>query len=214
MPNDLVHVNDAGRISVSKREAYFWGAERSVVEVKGWVSCLLRERGKIVPGSRREGHNIWTNTGREFLAMLMTYQPNGSTAYRSDRIAYMGVGIGLQTEDASVVGLREPVSYAGSSFLAPVSHSLTDFPLRPTRTTVRYSRIFAEDEITYGGVTSRLISELGLFTDGHQNSFAQGGRQVEQTSALLQSPAAYKAILEPIEKTTGLEFEIDWEIRF
>lgn len=213
MPRELVRVTDAGRILLNKKEAYFWGTERSVVEVKGWVSCLLRERGKIVPGSRRDGHNIWTNTGREYLAMLQTLKTDGATAYRSDHIAYIGVGTGLQTEDAAVTNLIQPVAYTGSTFLAVVSHASTDFPLRPTRTTVRYVRVFAENEVTTGG-GSVFISELGLFTDGQQNSFAAGGRDTTLANALLQSPAAYKQLSEPVEKTAGLEFEIDWEIRF
>ena len=126
----------------------------------------------------------------------------------------MAVGVGLQTEDPSVLGLLQPTAYLGNVFLAPVSHVVTEFPLRPTRTTVRYVRVFAEDEITTNGLTNVLVSELGLFSDGHQNSFAQGGRQTDQQFAFLQSPVAYKQLLEPVAKTQGLEFEVDWEIRF
>ena len=214
MLNDFVRVNDAGRLLLNKKVAYFWGDEKSVVEVKGWVSALLRERGKIVPGSRREGHNVWTNTGREFLAMLMTYKPDGVTPFRNDRICYVGAGTGLQTEDANVYGLLAPVSYRAGLFLAPVDHVATDYPLTPTRTTVKYSKVFAEDELTFGTTASVLISELGLFTNGHQNSFIAGERQREQDFARFQSPAAYKGLVEPVEKTSGLEFQVDWEIRF
>lgn len=214
MLNDFVRVSDAGQLLLNKKAVYFWGDEKSVVEVKGWVSVVLRERGKIVPGSRRDGHNIFTNTGREFLAMLMTYKTDGSTPYRDDRVAYMGAGVGLQTEDVNVSSLIAPSAYRAGLFLAPVDHVATEYPLRPTRTTVKYSKIFAEDELTFGTTTSLMISELGLFTNGHQNSFIAGERQREQDYARFQSPMAYKSLVEPVEKTSGLEFQVDWEIRF
>ncbi len=217
MLSDLVRVNDAGRISLRGKSAYEWGQESSVVEVKGWVRALCRERGKIVPGSFREGHNVWTNTGREFLAMLMTYQLSGPpNGYRNDRVAYIGVGKGLQSEDASVAGLKDPLPYAPDTFLAHLDHSGSTFPLSPTRTTVRYVRVFGENEITLPGSDSVLISELGLFTDGDQNSFdpVSPGRARGLSVAAYQSPVAYKNLPEPIEKTSGLEFQIEWEVRF
>jgi hypothetical protein len=222
MLSDLVYVNDAGRITLrGSRETLerAWGEEASVIEVKGWVRTLCRERGKIVPGSRREGHNIWTNTGREFLAMLMTYMPGGQTPYRNDRMAYLGVGIGLQTEDSSVTGLVHPVPFVSGLFLAPLDHDATNFPLSPTRTTVRYIRVFSEDQVTFGESTSVLVSELGLFTDGNPaNGFQVGppptGRLTDIDSATLQAPCAYKGLVEPVEKTNALEFQVEWEIRF
>lgn len=214
MLGDFVRVSDAGRLLLNKKQVYFWGDEKSVIEVKGWVTTLLRERGKIVPGSRREGHNIWTDTGREFLAMLMTYKANGVDPFRDDRIAYIGVGTGSRLEEAGVSSLKAPVQYRASLFLAPIDHVATDYPLRPTRTTVKYTRVFAEDELTYGTTASLLIGELGLFTNGHQNTFIAGQRQRDQDSAPFQSPAAYKALVEPVEKNSGLEFQVDWEIRF
>lgn len=214
MLNDFVRVSDAGRLLLNKKAIYFWGDERSVVEVKGWVTTLFRERGKIVPGSRREGHNIWTDTGREFLAMLMTYKANGVDPSRDDRIAYIGVGTGSKQEEPGVSGLHSPIEYRASLFLAPIDHVATDYPLRPTRTTVKYSRVFAEDELTFGVTQSILIGEIGLFTNGHQNTFIAGQRQREQDYARFQSPVAYKALVEPAEKNAGLEFQVDWEIRF
>lgn len=216
MFSDLVHLTDSGRLRLtSKGRSVFektWH-EPSVIETKGWVKTLCRERGKIVPGSHREGHNVWTNTGREFLAMLMTYQVNGSTPYRNDRMAYVGIGTGLQVEDTNVASLVNPIAYnLANEFLAVFQHDATSFPLTPTRTTVRYIRVFSETEITTG-VDSVLISELGLYSDGEQNSFAQGGRVTSLAQASSQSPAAYKALPEPVEKTNALEFQVEWEIR-
>jgi hypothetical protein len=214
MPSDFVHVGDSGRVRLKSGLILREWDDRSVVEVKGWVRALCRERGKIVPGSYREGHNIWTNTGREFLAMLMTYAANGSTPQRNDRIFYLGVGAGLQTEDATVVALKEPMEITANRFLVSLDHSATDFPLRPTRTTVRYVKTLSETDLTFGEVNSRFISELGLFTNGHQNSFEAGQRAIDKDSGPFQSPAAYKSLVEPIEKTQALEFQVEWEIRF
>lgn len=219
MFQDLVKVNDAGRVLLDRKELCHWGREKSVVEVEGWVRTLCRERGKIVPGSRREGENIWTNTGREYLPMLMSYEAGGTTPYRQDRMAYLGVGTGLQTEDTSVTSLVQPVPYVFGVFLAPLDHNATDFPLSPTRTTVRYVRVFAEDQLTFGATTSINISELGLFTDGNPaNGWGVGppptGRLTGISSALQQAPNAYKALPEAVEKTNALEFQVEWEIRF
>jgi hypothetical protein len=219
MQSDIVRVSDSGRLLLNKKEAYLWGDEKSVVEVKGWVTTLFRERGKIVPGSRRSGHNIWTNTGREYLAMLMTLKDITGAAYRSDRIAYIGIGRGAQIEDVGVTALTEPVVFTGSSFLAPIEITATYFPLLPSRTSVRYTRTFGEYEITVPGQETAIISELGLFTNGNRTTFEVSdtlgvGRDTSIVAAAEQAPVAYKSLVEPVEKTNGLEFQVEWEVRF
>lgn len=219
MFSEFVRVTDAGIARLRNRlgrvvAGRSWEDEPSVIEVKGWVRTLMRERGKIVPGSHREGHNVWTNTGREFNAMLQTLRSDSATPYRNDRIYYLGVGSGLQTEDPSVVGLINPVPYIANTFLAPLDHSATDFPLSPTRTTVRYVRAFAEDHLTFDLTTSLLISELGLFTNGDPDNGFEPGRPTGILTAAQQAPVAYKALLEPVEKTNALEFQVEWEIRY
>ncbi|TXH10942.1 MAG: hypothetical protein E6R04_04010 [Spirochaetes bacterium] len=189
--------------------------EKSVVEIKGWVHAFCRERGKVVPGSVREGFNIWTNTGREFLALLMSIETGPTTAFRNDRMAYIGVGTGATTEDVGVLRLVTPIEYQTGQFLAPLNVPPT-FPLTPSRTTVRYSRTFAENEITLSPGTQVNITEMGLFTNGSPTAvpaFNPGTRQTGIATAGSQSPNAYKT-LEPIGKTDSLEFEVNWEIRF
>lgn len=208
---DLVHVTDSGLLRLGKKEVHFFPSEPSVVETKGWVRWVTRERGKLK--KRGEGCNVWTNTGREYSAMLMTYQA-ANTAYRSDRIAYIGVGTGAQTEEAGVTSLVTPVAYTTGQFLAPVDIVATSFPLTPARTSVRYSVTFTEGQLTFGGTTSVLVNELGLFTDGEQSTFAVGDRDTTLASAAYQSPAAYKNLGDPIEKTSALELQVEWEIRF
>lgn len=216
MFKDSVHVEDQGVVQlgkpgevVSKRA---WGEEKSLVEVEGWVKLCLRERGKYVPGSGREGHNIWTNTGREYLALLMSIQTSPSTPFRSDSMAYIGAGTGSQIESASVLALANPIAYTTGLFLAALDVPPT-FPLTPTRTTVQYHRIFVENEITTSPGTVN-VSELGLFTNGDPASgYVPGSRVTTITAATAQNPNAYKTF-EPVGKTNNLQLEVSWQIRF
>lgn len=214
---DIVRVMDSGFARLRSKTAGIiggrdWSEEKSVVEVQGWVKLLMRERGKIVPGSHRDGHNIWTNTGREYLALLMSIVTAPTTGYRNDKISFIGVGTGAQLEEANVLGLITPAAYLSGQFLAPLDVPPT-FPLTPTRTTVRYHRIFAEDEITLSTGSTVNISEMGLFTNGRQSDYAVGLRDTTLAGASTQSPAAYKAF-EPIGKKDSLQLEVSWEIRF
>ncbi len=189
--------------------------DRSVVQVTGWVRALCRERGKIVPGSIREGHNIWTNTGKEYLALLMSLETAPTTAFRNDRMAYIGVGTGATVEDVGVLSLVTPIEYTAGQFLAALDVPPT-FPLTPSRTTVRYHRIFAETELTMTVGSQVNISELGLFTNGSPLAappYTPGTRATGIATAGAQAPNAYKTF-EPIGKTDALELEISWEIRF
>jgi len=63
------------------------------IEVKQNLTLVARERGKIV--DRREGHNIFLDVGRQWLAELIAYISFfPETTQRDDRIKYMGLGIG------------------------------------------------------------------------------------------------------------------------
>jgi len=189
--------------------------DRSVIEVTGWVRAVLRERGKIVPGSRREGKNIWTNYGRELITQLIAYKDTGLVKHRDDRLFYIGVGTGSQVEDVGVTSLITPVDYnASSEFLAPLDLSLgvsPSFPLTPSKTTVRFHKIFAENEITVSSSPIN-ITEMGLFTNGEQTAFTVGGRDITTANGGLQTPCAYRAF-EPIGKSDSLELEVSWDIR-
>lgn len=219
---ELVKVVDSGILRLrSKLGAAVAGREwdgsdmdKPLVEVRGWVKMVMRERGKIVKGSHREGRNIWTNTGREYLALHQSLDPTAltPTPYRVDNVAYIGVGTGSQVEGTSVLNLVTPVAYAGGTFLAALDPP--SFPLTPVRTTVEYHRLFAENEITLSLGSQVDVSELGLFTDGDPTtSRASGPRNTALSVASSQNPLAYK-VVEPVKKTDELELEIFWQIRF
>lgn len=214
-----IKIRDAGRTTLRTRSGVIVGqreweeSEKSVIEVTGWVKCFLRERGKIVPGSHREGKNTWTNTGREFITMLMSLQL-ADTKFRYDSIAYIGIGIGSQVEDPGVFQLIQPVAYTGGQFLAPLDIPPT-FPLTPSKTTVRYHITFSETQITLTPGSQVNISELGLFTDGAPGAspaWNPGSRDTTLANAAQQAPMAYKA-LEPLGKTDSTQYDVSWEIR-
>lgn len=216
---DRVKVADRLRVMVNDGasnkaiEDFLSDHEDDRVQIEGFVSLRCRERGKIVPGSSREGNNIWTLTGREHLAQLMSYSTYGPPVEgeRRDRMRYIGFGTGSQPEVSSVTALVNPIAWdAGNNFLAQVS--LPTYPLSPSRTTVRYSRVFSETELSVLGTV--VLTEAGLFTDGDPSSnFDPETRDVTLANALLQAPNAYK-VFEPLTKTQNFVLEASWEIRF
>lgn len=224
MLKDLIHIADQGFVKILDKmgktlAGRSWVSpfdnEKSVVEIHGWVKAFCRERGKIVRSTIREGHNIWTNTGREYSALVMSLQTGPTTTYRSDAITYIGVGTGSTIEDVGVLRLVTPVEYITGQFLAALDIPPT-FPLTPTRTTVQFHRTFAENEITISAGSQVNISEMGLFTNGSPSAvpaYSPGTRNTGIASAGSQAPNAYKTF-EPIGKTDSLEFEVSWEIRF
>jgi hypothetical protein len=216
MFHDCVRILDAGVMRlrslmgeiVASRE---WRAEKSVVEVHGWVKMLMRERGKIVPGSHREGSNVWTNTGREYLAQAMSLKTAPTTAFRSDLVTHIGVGTGASVEEPGVTQLAVPKAYDIGLYLAPLD--TPTFPLAPTLTTVRFHRTYSETEITID-TTEEMVSEAGLFTNGSPTqNYAPTTRDLTIQNASLQAPVAYKAV-EPLGKRNSMQLEVYWEIRF
>lgn len=104
-----------------------------VIEVKSNLILTARERGKIV--TRREGHNIWLNLGREYLAQLIAFQSFGpDTPVRNDRIKYMGVGIGGNRQLALTTANSAPISppYVGNNAQNDATPTVTTLE-RPVR---------------------------------------------------------------------------------
>jgi len=214
---DLVRITDELRLNSSAEIP----REKEVVQIEGFFSCFARERGKLVPLSRREGKNIWTLTGREYLALLMSYSLYGTTAhtvgaigtqdvpYRDDRIRYLGFGTGSQPEVAGVTKLVTPISYDGTNFLAQTGNPT--FPLTPTKSTVQFSRLYTELELSVAG--SVVLTEAGLYTDGDESTHAPKSRSILLVNAANQAPVAYKTF-EAFRKTSNFSLQVDWQIRF
>src|SRR6185369_11827887 len=106
--------------------------------------AFLRGNGKRVPGSFREGHNVFTTNGRNWLSRLIAWQVVGpnDTPFTNRRVRWVGLGIGTQLEAPNVSSLATPVPIFTNSFLAPVQ--AVEFP---TSTSVRFIREFSYNDI-------------------------------------------------------------------
>lgn len=194
--------------------------EKEAVQIEGHFSAVCREGGKIVPGTLREGKNIWTFTGREYLARLMSYSAYGigltpDTPARNDRIRYIGMGIGTTPEVATVTKVISPVAYdvGGAQFLAEVTIPTYPFQVSVSNfgNAVRYIREFSELELSLVGPI--ILTEAGLYTDGSPTaSFAPKTRSLLLSTAAAQAPAAYKTF-EALRKTQNFVLQVAWEIR-
>jgi hypothetical protein len=224
--HDLVRVTDQLRFGFLQdgqpMKTVTCAPEKEDVKIEGFFSMVCRERGKLVYGTRREGKNIWTLSGREFLSQLMSYSFYGTSAHnsgspnpdlpaRDDRIRYFGFGTGTQPEVDSVIALVNPIAVdGGGNFLAQVS--LPSYPLSPSKTTVEYSRTYSELELSFSGTVN--LTEAGLFTDGSPTAnYAPLTRDVTLANAAAQAPDAYKAF-EPLKKTQNFVLDVSWQIRF
>jgi len=200
-----------------QRTRRMFGSGEEVLGVRGYFESEMYERGKLVPGSRREGKNIWTLTGREYITGVISYKLYDTNAhntgnaqmdlpYRDDRIRYIGFGTGTQPEVSTVTRLVTPVAYeAGNKFLAELAA-----PSSPTGGKVAYTRLFSETELSIVG--SIVLSEAGLFTDGDPaNGNAPKTRNLTLGSAALQAPVAYRA-LDPFKKTQNFAMRAKWTI--
>lgn len=191
---------------------------RSVIHhdpmVEGRVRIETREGGK-----RRqvvEGKNIWTLTGREYLAELIALSARSPrTTFRDDRVSYLGMGVGSQAEVANIESLVDPVPYISTQFLAPTQTPAL-FPASGTGTpitSVQFVREFGTDEISYDG-SAVVLSEAGLFTDGSPDEdWSVEALDTTVLGASGRAPVAYKTF-EPITKTTSFTMRVIWEIRF
>jgi hypothetical protein len=192
--------------------------------IEGHFSLVTREGGKKVYNGERSGKNIWTLTGREFIAQVMSYAAYGNDphnsgnlnpdiAARDDRIRYVGMGTGTTPEVSSVAALVSPTAFQAGEFLAQVA--IASYPLTAVanglRTTVRYSRTFAETELSISG--SVIITEAGLFTDGSPAAnYAPRSRDVTLAASSGQAPVAYKTF-DGLKKTTSFTIDLLWDVR-
>jgi hypothetical protein len=187
------------------------------IEINSNILLCMRERGKLVQGSRREGHNIFTITGRQLLSKLIAWQTIAGTdiPFTHRRVRWMGLGDGTQREVTTVPQLVSPVLVSGTNYL--VALQSMEFP---TSTSVRFIKIFGVNEITFGSAPVAL-SEAGLFADvnpwdmgGTEDTQAGGGFDTTlRPDVQSNPPIAYKSF-EPLNKTSDFTLEVQWDFRF
>jgi hypothetical protein len=181
--------------------------------IQGVLRVELRSGGKLK--AVREGYNIWTLTGREYLAEIMALSalnPSRAT-FREDRVAFIGVGTGAQPEISNITSLVEPVPYKAGEFLAFLG-APAQFPITgvdSARTAVQFIREFGQGEISLG--FDVVLSEAGLYTDGDpDNDNDINSTPTDFTSSAGRAPVAYKAY-EPVTKTIESTLRYVWEVR-
>jgi len=198
-----------GRVQWKRLQDYL----RHGAEVHGHLLVETREGGRL--RQRAKGHNIWTLTGREFLAEssgLASWTPR--TRFRDDVVAYIGVGSGAQAEVSEISSLVDPVVYKSGEFLA-ATDAPAEFPSSGTLTTntsIRFVREFSEGEISLG--YNVVLTEAGLFTDGDPNNdWDVESTPTDFSTAASRAPVAYK-VFEPATKTTQFTARFVWDVRF
>lgn len=79
---------------------------KDLIDAKVNVRITARERGKRVPQLCREGHNIWVNQGRQYLAEVISPLNGSFAAHYNDSpvrfVRYMGLGIGGDSQTATI----------------------------------------------------------------------------------------------------------------
>lgn len=200
------------------------------IEVKQNLSIIARERGKIV--ARRDGHNIWLNLGREYLAQLIAYSAfSPLTTIREDRIRYMGLGIGgtkqfmlgvansapigtaypgtnAQTDsDANVTVLERPVRISGSTDPYPGQASdvwLGQIQAPPTHPLPSQTKFSRI-------FTSTEVSYLTFLSVPIAEIMLFTG--AADPNVRNNTGVAYDTF-DAISKTSAFELEVNWTIRF
>jgi hypothetical protein len=165
---------------------------------------LVDRNGRTVPGSVRNGHNVFTNLGRAVLGQLFSWGSIGVTDVpnTSRRIRWTGVGVGTQPETTAVAALNAPALLTlGGNYIKTIDTSRTTFP---NLSSVGYVLVFDPAELSFAGDV--VITEAALYADVSPGS-------VLTPSAVDNEPMFYKTF-EGLVKTPAFSLEITWELRF
>ena len=200
------------------------------VEVKQNLHIIARERGKIV--ARRDGHNIFLDLGREWLAGLISFASfSPATPERDDRVRFMGLGIGGSRQLALTVANSPPhsVSHPGTNTQTDTDPTVTalERPVRLSGSETAYPGL--ADDVWLGQVQAPVVHPLPsqaqfirLFTQTEVSfgSFlttplSEIGLFTDAADPLVfnNTAVAYDTF-DTISKTGAIELEVRWTIRF
>jgi len=200
------------------------------IEVKSNLKLMMRERGKIV--GRREGHNIWLNLGREYLARLIAYQSFGPDVFEEDqRVRYMGFGIGgtqqLQPATANAVPISPP--YVGTNNQTDTDTTLTTIerPVRVSGSSSAYPGLAGDAWIGqiqapagHPVATETLFSRVFGQTEISYAPFLSVPLSEVGLFLSGSDPENYQNTMiaydtfDTLSKTTAFELEVQWTIKF
>lgn len=205
------------------------------IEVRSNLFLTARERGKIV--ARREGHNIWLNLGREYLAQLIAYASfTPLTPERNDRVRYMGLGIGGSRQIAPGVanasplgGASPPNDYAGTNSQTDEDPTVTrlERPVRVSGSNTPYPGLagdawLGQVQAPATHPTATQVTFIRLFT---QLDVSYGTYlSVPLSEVMLFTSAANPNVynntgiaydtFDTLSKTLAFELEVAWTVRF
>lgn len=200
------------------------------IEVKQNLKLTARERGKIV--ALREGHNIWLNLGREYLAELIALQTiDPDVPEENARIKYMGLGIGGTRQVAPAVAGASPFStaYPGTNAQTDTDPTVTTIerPVRVSGSSSTYPGLSGDSWI--GAVQAPVIHSVAtettftrVFTQTEVSYSPFLSVPLSEIGLLTSSadPTNYKNLLvaydtfDTISKTSAIEIEVVWTIKF
>lgn len=177
------------------------------------------ERGKYVRGTHREGHNVFTTTGRDWLAHHSAWYSiggGGDVPYTNRRVRWCGLGEGSQPEVEGVTSLVTPVEATAGQYLAAVQAA--SFPVG---TSVEFYKEFGVSEVSFGSNPIVAITEAGLFVDvfavssqgGQDDSAVGAGDTTLNPASTVNAPVAYKTF-EVINKTADFTLIIRWTFEY
>lgn len=134
------------------------------------VFIEVRERGKLV--TRRQGHNIWTDSGREYLASLISLSSFGPDTPEQDfRIKSIGFGIGGVGQTNLAAANSAPLSTAypvGSDPNATTGNEYDDaYPIQPVIATLERPVRFSGGTNPYGSAPSTDVWRKNLEFSTH-----------------------------------------------
>lgn len=203
------------------------------VEVRNNLKLVVRERGKLV--TRRDGHNIWVDLGREYLAKLISLTAYGpDVPERNDRVKYMGFGIGGTRQVAPGVANVAPMltAYPGTNTQTDLNPAVTTLerPVRVSGTTTIPSGPYNPADVWLGTVQApaihstptevtfrRLFGQTEIsyssFTSVPLSEVGLFTSAASPTGQPFNTLIAYDTF-DTISKTGAFEIEVEWTVRF
>jgi len=213
------------------RSNIFSGVRRNeLIEVKNNLHLRVYERGKLK--RHVEGHNIWLNLGREYLASLLAYTSFGpDTPERNDRIKYMGVGIGGTRQLALSTANSAPLvtAYPGSNAQTDTDPTVTalERPVRISGGSTAYPGSGGDVWIgqivapaTHPVATSVTFSRLFSTTDISYSPFLTVPMSEIMLFTAAAAPGTYNNTgvaydtFDTISKTNAFQLQVDWTVQF
>lgn len=201
------------------------------------LRLILRERGKVV--ARREGHNIWLDVGRIYLAQLLGYTSFSPLEPEQDnRITYIGFGIGGTRQTQPAIANNDPLltHYPGTNTQTDAMPGLEQLerPVRfgwatgPNPPSGSDPLIYDSDDIWLkrAQIPTHPIATSTRFTLVATSDDINGGTYLAvplseiglfhrgaNPNTYNNSPVAYDTF-DAVQKTGSYDLTVSWTIRF